>query len=322
MKLKCRRLVAVVLPGVVASVMFASAALAGVIGTGTTNISYSGQIATETVGQTGLYDIAAYGADGGSTQGGGLGGLGAAIGGQVELSAGTILDILVGGAGGIGINGLGGGGGGSFVVLAGQTALTPLVIAGGGGGGGAGTGLNGQNGGGAAASGVAGAGGAGGYNHGGGGGGFGTGSTNPFGNGGAGGNYGQNGGSGTVSGTGTGGAGAVFAASNGSPGGHGGNGGYGGGGGGGWGAGGGGGYIGGAGGSGDLGHGGVSFLAADVTTLSLSSVFNEFTGGDGLVTFMLVPTQPPSDVPEPASLTLLGAGVVALGLVRRRRTQT
>jgi hypothetical protein len=76
---------------------------------------------------TGIYDITAFGAEGGGVDGG----LGAEIGGDVTLTMGTTLTILVGGAGGAGSAG-GGGGGGSFVVA---SVSAPLVIAGGGGGG-------------------------------------------------------------------------------------------------------------------------------------------------------------------------------------------
>ena len=54
---------------------------------------------------TGLYDITAYGAQGGNN-----GGLGAKIGGDISLTAGETLDILVGGS-----RGVVGGGGGSYI---------------------------------------------------------------------------------------------------------------------------------------------------------------------------------------------------------------
>jgi hypothetical protein len=104
---------------------------------------------------TGIYDITAFGAEGGGVDGG----LGAEIGGDVTLTMGTTLTILVGGAGSAG----GGGGGGSFVVA---SVSAPLVIAGGGGGGGfasggfgGGVGNNGGNGGGGSSGGVGGLGG-------------------------------------------------------------------------------------------------------------------------------------------------------------------
>jgi hypothetical protein len=59
--------------------------------------------------------VAAVGAQGGSDNFGDIGGHGAAVGGEVYLTQGTDLDIVVGGAG-TSIGGFdGGGGGGSFV---------------------------------------------------------------------------------------------------------------------------------------------------------------------------------------------------------------
>jgi hypothetical protein len=106
------------------------------------SFSYTGSAVTYTVPKTGLYQIIAYGAQGGSSQLGtvvGAGGRGAEIGGNFNLTAGEALQIAVGGVGadnaGLNIFGAsGGGGGGSFVV---GPNNTPLVIAGGGGGGGA-----------------------------------------------------------------------------------------------------------------------------------------------------------------------------------------
>ena len=79
----------------------------------------------------------------GRAQGGGgatrpNGGLGAFVSGDISLTQGTALEIVVGGQG---VNGTdfyaGGGGGGSFVYVAG--APQPLAVAGGGGGGGGGS---------------------------------------------------------------------------------------------------------------------------------------------------------------------------------------
>jgi len=99
--------------------------------------SYTGGAVTYTVKTTGVYDITAYGAQGGS--GDAFGGKGAEIGGDFTLQAGTVLRIVVGGQGtyGIGSNFSSGGGGGSFVIETSNGASqshTPLVIAGGGGG--------------------------------------------------------------------------------------------------------------------------------------------------------------------------------------------
>ncbi|HEY4173505.1 MAG TPA: Hint domain-containing protein [Rhodopila sp.] len=107
--------------------------------------SYAGAIIqTVTIQTTGTYDITAFGGQGGqggsgTPGGGGTGGLGAEIGGTFSLTAGEVLQIVVGGYGRGGGNGGGGGGGGSFVIetFNGVSAVdTPLVIAGGGGGGG------------------------------------------------------------------------------------------------------------------------------------------------------------------------------------------
>jgi len=159
-----------------------------------TTFSYDGAIVQSfTAETTGTYDITAYGGQGG--QGGvsfnpvgGTGGLGAEIGGDFSLTAGEILQIVVGGAGYGNGNGAGGGGGGSFVIetFDGTSAVdTPLLIAGGGGGGGfnnnkpgyqggggqvGGSGQTGSYGGGAGGSG--GSGGASGGHYGGGGGGY------------------------------------------------------------------------------------------------------------------------------------------------------
>jgi len=95
------------------------------------NFNYTGSIVSWTVPQDGLYQITAYGAQGGYN-----GGLGASMGGVINLSAGEVLDILVGQQGQGASNQVlfgGGGGGGSFVV---GSNNTPLIIAGAGGGGG------------------------------------------------------------------------------------------------------------------------------------------------------------------------------------------
>jgi hypothetical protein len=156
-----------------------------------TTFLFTGTVQTFDVTTTGVYDITAYGAQGGG--GGfrmmGAGGLGAEIGGDVTLTAGSILSFLIGGSGAPGgppgrIFGVaGGGGGGTFVVLNG-TAPTLLVVAGGGGGGNfsspGGSGL-------ALASGDGGGlGGAGGDDHAGGGGGYCGGDGGNFGGGGGG----------------------------------------------------------------------------------------------------------------------------------------
>ena len=132
------------------------------------SFGFTGALDTCTIAVAGLYDITAFGAQGGERTPvlglagfGGLGGAGAEAGGDLVLSAGCTLTILVGGAGGSvgigqGIAG-GGGGGGSFVVGSGNA---PLVVGGGGGGGGGFDAsenmVSGNGGGGAAAAGAGG----------------------------------------------------------------------------------------------------------------------------------------------------------------------
>jgi PEP-CTERM motif len=285
--------------------------------------SYTGSVQTYTVVTTGTYEIDSAGAQGGGgTQS--SGGLGALISGDVVLTAGTQLEIVVGG---VGRNGAptaagGGGGGGSFVFL--LNASLPLIVAGGGGGGGGApfaiinggsgqTGTAGQNGfgtGGGGSGGTAGTGGGGGTNsigvNGGGGGGW-------FGNGtsGSAGEFGLSGGGGFGPPTFAGGTG--FSSING--------GGYGGGGGGGGnGAGGGGGYSGGGGGSGGgsglSGGGGGSYFDPTFTNVVTTAGANS---GDGSVTITLEP----ATVPEPSTLVSAGLGLICLGLYawqKRRAT--
>jgi hypothetical protein len=99
--------------------------------TGTAGQTYSGVMQTYTVSVTGNYEITAFGAQGGAGNGG-AGGEGAEASADITLTAGTVLDILVGGQGASAD--AGGGGGGSFVVA--QTGTVALVVGGGGGGGG------------------------------------------------------------------------------------------------------------------------------------------------------------------------------------------
>jgi Glycine rich protein len=97
---------------------------------------YSDSVQTITL-NPGIYDITAYGAQGGSSADGFYGGLGAEMEGQFEFKTATTLMLMVAGVGGTGssdyLGNFGGaGGGGSFVVLV--SSATPLVVAGGGGG--------------------------------------------------------------------------------------------------------------------------------------------------------------------------------------------
>jgi hypothetical protein len=279
---------------------------------------FTGSVVSFGAPTAGTYSIVAAGARGGISGGGTPGGLGAVISGDVFLTAGTTLDIVVGGTPlpACGYpkgcsDGGGGGGGGSFVFE--PFAIQPLVVAGGGGGGaesnlvvgGPGqTGTNGESAGGAGGIGGGGGGGGGGFD------------ANGAGGGGAG--WFGSGGDANVGDDldGTGGLGApVFAGGGGFYA----DGGFGGGGGDGYnGAGGGGGYSGGGGGT-DLssgsGGGGGSYLDPSFTDTTLLGGVN---AGDGYVTITEITT-----APEPASLVLLATliGAIVLGARNRRCSQ-
>jgi hypothetical protein len=111
---------------------------------GVANFTEDGTIDTIVVPSTGTYDITAEGATGGATPGNG-GGAGAEVAGDVVLTAGDTIEVLVGGVGGPNSSGGGGGGGGSFVYD--LTTATLLAVAGGGGGGSWGSGGSGSAGG-------------------------------------------------------------------------------------------------------------------------------------------------------------------------------
>ena len=288
--------------------------------------SYSGSIVKYVIPTSGIYDINAYGAQGGTVWYiGSNGGYGAAIGGTLLLNAGQTLDIAVGGQGGLGGNRstLGnspGGGGGSFVVLESGASFIPLVIAGGGGGagyyggdGGSGqAGTSGGNGGGTrnGAGGSAGNGGGrstqqGTYpslQSGGGAGFFSNGGSSDYASGQGGQSFfnGLSGGSASrydsgAGGFGGGGSGGGLYAGNG---------------------GGGGGYSGGGGGDVSSGGGGGGSYFTDLLAFAPSELLA--TGGanrgNGFITLDLIQT-----VPEPSSIALLGISLAGLLMSRRRK---
>ncbi len=297
-----------------------AALLAGMAGSAHAGLfTYDGTASqTFTAPASGTYDITAAGAQGGPGDyylnfSAPSGGLGATVGGDVYLTADTILDIVVGGQGGIGFGG--GGGGGSFVFY--PSASSPLVVAGGGGGGAhysyGGAGQAGTAGQAAITSaacygyvgpgGVKGSGGAGGFGGGGGGGWSGAGgqATGDFVDG-----YGS-GGSGPPGFAGGKGWGAA-------------NGGFGGGGGGGVddGGGGGGGFSGGGGGAEHCGGGGGgSYLAPGFTDTKMTAGDNS---GNGYVT--IDPVSSVSSVPEPGTLGLFASALAGLALIGRRRRRS
>jgi hypothetical protein len=284
--------------------------LAGFAQTGT--YLFTGSMTTITL-NPGTYDITAYGAAGGGSVFGSVGGFGAEMEAQFTFAAAVNLTILVGGGGGFCYSGGGGGGGGGSFVVNGNT---PLLIAGGGGGNdsyAAGSGLTGSSGGnglngnsnrGTGAGGNGGTGGNGGLDYtGGGGGGFNSDGSNAssfYGN-----SYGGFGGSSFLH-DGAGGSPP--------PGQNGGNGGYGGGGGGGQnGGGGGGGYSGGGGGGGTYSGGGGG--GGSIIDSSALAIFTEVSGvasSNGSPNGEIIITA----VPEPSALGLLAIAAAAL-FVRR-----
>ncbi len=250
-------------------------------------LGYSGFEETYSITSSGTYDITAAGAQGGGSSND-SGGLGAIIDANVYLTAGTQLDVVVGGEGANGAYGDlygGGGGGGTFVWI--DASTSPLIVAGGGGGAAwansnGGSGLSGTFG-----SGLGGAG---------------TGSEGA----GGGGWFSDGGGASCASGgassaDGFGGGGSCYTP-----------GGFGGGGGGGFdGGGGGGGFDGGAGSSGGAG-GGDSYLDPSVT---LNSATDGANSGNGFVDI----TQVGPSAPEPGSIVLLTLGLGGLAFSMRKK---
>jgi hypothetical protein len=287
---------------------------------------YTGQIASWTVPQTGLYQVRAWGAQGGGATypdfPAGAGGLGAEVGGDVRLHAGEVLIVVVGGVGTTSLAESANGGGGASWLFA-PGASRPMVVAGGGGGEGWAGALDsggpgqvtpqGQAGDGGGAGGGAGKGGRGGGMAGGGGGGgwlaVGGSSSAKFPLVATGGDGGPSFAGGRIRGDGAmaGDPGHVDLLTGGFGGG-GGSGWSGGGGGGGYGGGGGGGATGGP-GDGGGGGGGGSWLADGFSNIAEASGVRL---GDGMVSIAGV-------TPEPATWGLMLIGVGGLGAVLRRR---
>jgi hypothetical protein len=249
---------------------------------------------TFTAPETGVYDILAFGAQGGASfPVGGVGGLGAEVGGDFNLTSGEILSIVVGGAGISSEIGSGGGGGGTFVL---RSTGTALLIAGGGGGGGsnvAGPGLMSGDGGNSVRGGLGGA----------------------DGSGGGGGGVGSGGGGGLNSAGGGGATGGGAAGGAGGSGLDGGGGGAGGGGAGGdflGGGGGGGGFSGGGGGLGAGGGGSLNDAFANLIG------FDGVRSGNGELDIDLVPPA----VPEPSTWAMLLLGFAGLGALAYRRNRS
>ncbi|GLR67790.1 hypothetical protein GCM10010909_24710 [Acidocella aquatica] len=94
--------------------------------------TYTGVAELVTLSSAGSYVLTADGGTGGGSTSGGVGGDGAMVSGTFALTAGTVLEIVVGGAGAVGTAGGGGGGGGSFIFD--ETTGKLLEAAGGGGG--------------------------------------------------------------------------------------------------------------------------------------------------------------------------------------------
>jgi hypothetical protein len=296
----------------VTTAAFALIGLAAAGQAGAMPFTYIGSIATYDVTTSGAYQITAYGAQGG-TEPGAPAGLGAEVSGDVYLTSGTVLSIVVGGQGNVDtVNQTGGGGGGGSFVYMSPSSL--LAAAGGGGGTGWRYGVSSVESGQSGTAGVdsgAPEDGAGGTNGNGGGGASGSGF---YGGGGGGAGWLSNGGDTAgqeaASGGGGGGGPSSFAGGAGYDSSD--AGGFGGGGGGGYNSGGGGGGFSGGGGGGDSGAsggGGGSYLASQFFDPTLASGVQS---GDGFVSIDLVNT------PEPASVALLVTGVIGLMALRRR----
>jgi hypothetical protein len=278
-------------------------------GASVVTFNYTGSVQTYTTTKAGLYEIDVAGAQGGGSNGL-SGGWGGTMKGEIYLPAGLSFAIMVGSRGASGIfDGGGGGGGGSFVAY---NKFGSVLVAGGGGGaglhhvGGSTAGFYRYSRGGSGTPGVLGPGAEGGQ--------FGYGGYAYTGGGGGGGGFGTNGG-----GTDSGGQGGYSYKNGGWGGGaasYGGSGGFGGGGGAGLYAGGGGGGLNGGGGGGAGGGGGGA--GSDYYLHNWDWLWTDHRSGantgDGFIVI-----KSGADVPEPASLGLVGAGFAGLGAIRRRR---
>ena len=269
-----------------------TASVSGVASAATNTFNFSGAIFDYTVPVTGLYDLSALGAQGGSYVISVLtnksGGLGAQVDGKVTLTKNDVLHFLVGAQGGSGLA-AGGGGGATYV----YDGANLLMVAGGGGGAGTtahgGVGLTTNTG----TSG-------------------GVGSRS-----GGGGGLVDNGGNGSnvfLVGRATGGKSYANGGAGGVGKGFGGNGGFGGGGGASATAGGGGGGYNGGAGAAALGGGLGGGSYYDVGLISSPVETSGFRSGDGLVSLTLL-----SAAPEPAAWALMMVGVGGMGAALRTR---
>ena len=267
---------------------------------GSIDFAYTGAIETCTVSQAGLYGVTAVGGGGGYGSNNYIG-MGATSSGDIFLSSGEVINIIVGQSGLYENNNavVFTGGGGSFVFQGIGSAATPLVVAGGSGGGSARGGVTSGS---VTTSGLAG------YN------------------GGAGGVDGGNGGSvgsSTTTGGGGGGEGYLAILSTPTP-----TGGSFGGGGTTYGAGGGGGGYsgGGAGGNGYPywgGGGGGSFVISTASSASITSPPDAYGTGqiyNGSVDFALINTTasstPSNSVPEPSAIAVFASAIAGLVFAR------
>ena len=253
---------------------------------GSIDFAYTGAIETCTVSQAGLYGVTAVGGGGGNNYV-------ADAQGDISLSSGEVISIIVGGGVVYGGYSYYSGAGGSFVFQGSGSGATPLIVAGGGGGEGyTYLGANAS----VTTSGTAGTG----TGTGGGGGVNGGNGVNSYGQGGEG--YLAIMATPTPAGGVFGGGGAGYASAYGSGGG---GGGY---------SGGGGGYYNNSGGG-----GGGSFVISTATNASIASNPNSNYSSSGTVDFALInatASSPPSSVPEPGAIAVFASAIAGLVFAR------